>query len=74
MLTKQSYTAGWTANSGSYGWLLPDVDLLLLSGEALDGLKADGGLELATSRSFDTLGNNPFRLIDGLRRSGNQVK
>ena len=66
-------TSGWSENSGSYGWLLPDIDLLLLNGEALDGLKADGGLELATSRSFDTLGNNPFRVIDALRRSGNQV-
>tara|TARA_R110000787_G_scaffold22082_4_gene64500 strand:- start:1078 stop:2154 length:1077 start_codon:yes stop_codon:yes gene_type:complete len=64
---------GWTLNSGSYGWMLPDIDLLLLNGEALDGLKADGGLELATSRSFDALGNNPFRIIDALRKSGNQL-
>ena len=66
-------TNGWTENSGSYGWMLPDVDLLLLNGEALDGLKADGGLDLETSRSFDTLGNNPFRIIDALRKSGNQL-
>jgi len=66
-------TSGWTENSGSYGWVLPDVDLLLLNGEALDGLKADGGLQLNTSRSYDTLGNNPFRIIDALRRSGNQI-
>jgi|MDSV01.1.fsa_nt_gb hypothetical protein len=64
-------TSGWTANSGSYGWLLPDIDLLLLNGEALDGDVADGGIALATSRSYDTLGNNPFRVIDALRRAGN---
>ena len=64
-------TSGWTENSGSYGWLLPDIDLLLLNGEALDGLVADGGLELNTSRSYDALGNNPFRLIDALDRAGN---
>ena len=64
---------GWTANKGSYGWMLPDIDLLLLSGEALDELKADGGIQLETSRSFDTLGNNPFRLIDSLREAGNPL-
>jgi len=61
---------GWTPNSGSYGWLLPDVNLLLLNGEALDGAGADGGIVLATSRSFDTLGNNPQGLIDALNRGG----
>ncbi len=66
-------TDGWTANKGSYGWLLPDVDLLLLNGEALDESTANpgNGIALATSRSFDTLGNNPQRLIDAMRRAGN---
>lgn len=63
-------TSGWTSNKGSYGWLLPDVDLLLLNGEALDESTANDGIALATSRSFDTLGENPGRLINALARAG----
>ena len=65
-------TNGYTTNKGSYGWLLPDIDLLLLNGEALDETPGNDGISLATSRSFDTLGNNPQRLIDALRRAGNR--
>ena len=28
---------GWTAGSGSYGWFLPDIGVILLNGVALDG-------------------------------------
>ena len=66
-------TSGWTTSKGSYGWLLPDVDLLLLNGEALDESTANDGIALATSRSFDTLGENPQRLIDALARAGSST-
>ena len=64
---------GWTPSSGSYGWILPDVDLLILNGEALDGQIADGGIDLNTSRSYDaydTAGGNPRLLIQALSRGG----
>ena len=59
---------GWTSNSGSYGWFLPDVGLILLSGEALDGAKADGGIALDTSRSFDSNDENPQALFEAIDR------
>ena len=34
---------GYTANSGSYGWLLPDIGTILLNPHALAASTADGG-------------------------------
>ena len=65
---------GWTTTKGSYGWLLPDIDLLLLNGEALDLAVVNQGIALNTSRSFDALGNNPQRLIDALSRAGRRAE
>ncbi len=61
---------GWTANSGSYGWFLPDVGLILLNGEALDGAGADGGIALGTLRNSDTPDNNPTKLFNALNDAG----
>ena len=65
---------GWTPGSGSYGWILPDVNLLILNGAALDGAIADGGINLGTDQSYDTYdlanGGNPHLLIDSLNRAG----
>ena len=60
---------GWTQNSGSYGLLLPDVDILLLNGAALDANSADGGIELGTGRTSDTNDNNPSKLRNALQAS-----
>jgi len=61
---------GWTANSGSYGWFLPDIGTLLLNGPALDGTFADGGIALATSRAGNTAANNPEKLFNRLNLGG----
>jgi len=63
-------TLGWTAGSGSYGWFLPDVGILLLNGEALDGSFASGGINLGTSRGFDTASMNQELIFDALNEAG----
>jgi hypothetical protein len=65
---------GWTPSSGSYGWLLPDIGVLLLNGEALDGasgIAVDGGLNFKISRSFDSGSLNQKRMIDTLNNGQN---
>ena len=57
---------GWTPSSGSYGWLLPDIGVILLNGEALDGPAAGGGILLNVSRSSNTADLNQTHLIDAL--------
>lgn len=59
---------GWTAGSGSYGWFLPDIGVILLNGVALDGLGAAGGINLQTDRSLNTTANNPARIVNALNR------
>ena len=60
---------GWTINSGSYGWILPDVDLLLLNAAALDGAAADGGIALGTATSNGTWDDNSAKIVSALRLS-----
>ena len=57
---------GWTLASGSYGWLLPDIGVMLLNGEALDGAVVDGGIALNTTRSFDSGSLNQAKIIDAM--------
>ena len=59
---------GWSKNSGSYGWFLPDIATLILSGEALGGIVADGGVGLATNRATNTEGNNPAILFNAIKQ------
>ena len=61
---------GWTANSGSYGWFLPDVGLILLNGEALDGPAAGGGIVLGTTRNFNTANYNQKLVYNSLNLAG----
>ena len=61
---------GWTVNSGSYGWFLPDIGTLLLNGPALDGRFVDGGIDLAISRAGNTAANNPEKLFNRLNLGG----
>tara|TARA_R110000772_G_scaffold24860_4_gene65240 strand:+ start:2490 stop:3512 length:1023 start_codon:yes stop_codon:yes gene_type:complete len=60
---------GYTAASGSYGFLLPDIGTIILNAAALDLSAANGGIGLATTRSFngDTGTNNArfFNHISG---------
>jgi hypothetical protein len=67
-----AYTAlnsnGWSVNSGSYGWFLPDIGTLILNPIALSGSAAAGGIGLNVSRSVNIDGQNIqklFRAISG---------
>ena len=59
---------GYTNKSGSYGWMLPDVGVILLNGSALDSAVADGGLNLGTVRgSVSTISNkNHNKVFDAI--------
>ena len=56
-----AYTGnGYTSTSGSYGYFLPDIGTIILNAAALDLSAANGGITLATTKSFngDTGVNN----------------
>jgi len=54
--------------SGSYGWFLPDVGLIVLNGEALKLAPASGGLSQVIPNSYNTNDENHiefFKIISG---------
>ena len=57
---------GYSAGSGSYGFFLPDIGVMLLNGEALDESYANGGIALGTGRSANTANNNPRKLYNAI--------
>jgi len=61
-------TNGYTGTSGSYGYMLPDINTLILNGEALDTTPLNGGINFGTSRSFDSKGLNARSMVDTLNR------
>ena len=60
---------GWSINSGSYGWFLPDIGTILLNCSALAGLAGAGGISLAPSRSSNIDGFNNQRLFRAISGS-----
>jgi hypothetical protein len=46
---------GYSIASGSYGYFLPDIGVILLNGVALDGSTAAGGIALGTNRGTTSL-------------------
>jgi len=63
---------GYTTNSGSYGLFLPDIGTIILNGDALD-LNSVEGLNLGTTTTTNTNGNNPLKLL-GTIQSGSSFK
>ena len=60
---------GFTNGSGSYGLYLPDVGLLLLNGEALDGPVAGQGIALGTTRNSNQNDDNMDRVFAAISAS-----
>tara|TARA_Y100000592_G_C5446336_1_gene306206 strand:+ start:477 stop:1502 length:1026 start_codon:yes stop_codon:yes gene_type:complete len=60
---------GFTPSSGSYGLFMPDIGLILLNGEALDGNATGKGINLGTQRQFDTDSRNTRKLYTALSGS-----
>lgn len=59
-------STGHSAASGSYGFFLPDVGIIILNGKALDGIAADGGLNLGTVRTMNTEGSGSQKIFDSI--------
>jgi len=57
---------GYTFNSGSYGWFLPDIATLIINPLATGAPAASGGIALNPNRSSNTLTDNFTRLFDAL--------
>ena len=60
---------GWTPSSGSYGWVLPDIGVIMLNPEALSGSLAASGIGLNVSRSVNSNAFNNRRLFLGISGS-----
>jgi len=61
---------GWSANSGSYGWVLPDIGVIMLNPDALSGSVASGGIGLPVSRSENAPGDNNAKMFEAISGSG----
>ena len=61
---------GHSKASGSYGFFLPDVGLIILNGKALDGPSSGsiGGLNLGTIRTMNTEGSGSQKLFDAIKK------
>tara|TARA_R110000803_G_scaffold36932_4_gene79495 strand:+ start:850 stop:1854 length:1005 start_codon:yes stop_codon:yes gene_type:complete len=63
-----SYNGTGTTVSGSYGWFLPDVGMVLFNGKALDLTSGTGGIALATDRATNNSNaNNQVELFKAIK-------
>ena len=67
--TSATTTNGFSFNSGSYGWLLPDIGTILLNPLALSGSQAAGGIGLNYSTASNTSGGNNQKLYKAISGS-----
>ena len=70
--TAATTTDGYSLNSGSYGWLLPDIGTILLNPFALSGSLASGGIGLNYSVVSNADGDNNSKLYRAI--SGSTAK
>lgn len=65
-VNSKGWAGGANAVSGSYGWFLPDIGLLLLNPLALAGTGANGGIILNVSKSFNGDAKNTQTLFKAI--------
>ena len=58
---------GYSVGSGSYGYFLPDIGVILLNGEALDESGANGGIILGTERSGTPTTSNMSKVYNAIK-------
>tara|TARA_R110000850_G_scaffold71188_1_gene157351 strand:- start:91 stop:1113 length:1023 start_codon:yes stop_codon:yes gene_type:complete len=61
---------GHSLASGSYGFFLPDVGIIMLNGKALDGTPAQGGINLGTIRTMNTEGSGSEKIFNAIDKGG----
>lgn len=62
-INSQGWAGGVNASSGSYGWFLPDIGVLMLNPIALGSAPNSGGIILNVSRSFNNDAKNTQTLF-----------
>jgi hypothetical protein len=62
-------TDGWSLNSGSYGWFLPDIGTIILNPLALGGSPTQGGISLTPNRTNNSDGLNNRLLFSAISHS-----
>ncbi len=68
-VNSRGWAGGVNSLSGSYGWFLPDIGVIMLNPLALGGAAADGGIKLNVSRSMAGDGRNTQTLFQALSGS-----
>ena len=61
---------GYTPGSGSYGWMLPDIGVLLLNSKALEGSAAEGGIGMTITRTTTSNGDTNAETYDVIEAGG----
>lgn len=64
-------TSGYTANSGSYGKLYPDIGVIVLNGDALGAPAASGGLALNIDTQSDQTTQNLRLMFNAVKQGAN---
>ena len=67
--TANTTSDGYSLNSGSFGWLLPDIGTILLNPLALGSVVAGGGIGLSSNKTNNSNGNNNRLLFNAISGS-----
>jgi hypothetical protein len=68
-VNSRGWAGGVNAASGSYGWFLPDIGILMLNPLALGASAANGGIGLVTNRNSNTNDGNFVTLFNAISAS-----
>ena len=65
-VNSNGWAGGNNAASGSYGWFLPDIGILMLNPLALGAVAADGGIGLTANRTNNSNGLNSRAIYNAI--------